>query len=533
MSGWSEAYNWVSSTVTTGAQYAVNTVSYTVDLAKGALNYTYSAVTNEKAHQIFKDAAWSFVENALPIMLMSYANDYAQQGISSYQEANPEAEMLNDGLTFLAWGVTTVNLAVKVNRFSRKIVKDSVIRLQAPSYSNESASALSDTDSLCKKDSQVCKEYGMRYALCSAISYYVEKAAINGIVFLPYGDYLVPIFQQLHDARFIMEAAMVGTCDGHLEVFNSTGLPVAIAGSRYALRSLVSNGVEYLVGIPSEYTDSALDEISMIYMMGVVAHAPKNIPVAGKVSLPDPVNLICMGSHLGVEIVVTGLTKKLPELLKDNKSVIPWGLVKQGIEFGFYHPGTQKLMHVVLPAEVLSMEAFVKSMGCYWKGVQNQVEQVFKYVRMAESSHLGQLGLNNEQVTKHLLKYKFNIPKFITCLVIFLIKNPDARNKLEHFKIFIAEYNVDRYLPKQEDTITAVTTEQTTAKAVKIKQPKKVADSEAEKELLRLAARDLNAKNSPAMFTDKKAVSQLIHRKGAKGVDNKKVVNQLLGGYEL
>lgn len=285
MGWWDEIKGWGSSlynnkplvnSVNSVGNYSYNTVLGMFELVNAAPKAVHSAVYHPKTRMVAGHVTRIIVEDLLPLVAVTYANDMIQRTGRDYCEDESDSALLSID-TAIQMGLGLLQLATWTYSVRKKMqiaVRMTVLTMEAGKAFNEVRKESPMTR--CIKEQCPILQF-LQGSIRDTISYFATEAAISLIGYIPYvGGCIAAVLSIHHHGRYIMTIVLPDLCNEHqvemLTEYSEQALSLGLGHA--ALTFLAVHGIEYLTHVPRSFYEAAIQQFMLLTTVCVAAHRP-------------------------------------------------------------------------------------------------------------------------------------------------------------------------------------------------------------------------------------------------------------------
>lgn len=477
--GWQEAWTKVKNGVGLLAEVVTNTVYYLCQQPAAAARASYAALTHDKTKRLAKHLLHVGVDDLVPIVLTSYLNDEIQRQGQAYAASSAEDDSYNPSQLYLQSALLFLVNAVALGYITRKkmefFVRMMAVNLEAADVAYEQNPSMT----LCQEE-ECSSLRKFKASNKDVISYFSTKIFIRLVGLVPtVGESVSYVLDLYHEGQYVA-TMMIPLCGRHQEQYlreypefalaqglmlqaTTTYVPVALEGLARAvtlgmtsfvpwavgsmtdhhMTNVVANfaaeTIESIPGLASIYYKNLLGKFLLVGQVMIASHMvlPPPVKKSTRNLPPDPIVIFVGFVDISFEVVLAGLKKLVPILLKrPEPSIIPWGEVITCIEQTWSNPWVDKAKPYLLPPMLQSGENFIKDplINRRWESIRTEVIAVLRGIEDARKTYLAQAAMKGPGLTALSVNFIWGIPKFLTRRLVEILKSDVSMAKVSDLR---------------------------------------------------------------------------------------------------
>ncbi|RAP37530.1 hypothetical protein B1207_04985 [Legionella quinlivanii] len=438
-----------NSTLTTVAKGLGNSahkvVSYGFKQMAVAPDLAYN-LTNSSVRSVYKNMGYILGRDVAPLVAASFITKLAVEQLRAlYTEDEEQLVSVNTGLTLLIGGLyvlgflyrakknveTTTHMLMHISDASKKFseagseLNGASFRVMAPPAPGAAPIPMT----ICQQQKCGFMEK-FKGSIENSITYWATRGLIWGISFIPYvGEMVSTVLLILYDGQFILAMAMPEHCNRHITAYLEENWELAASlgiGSRGVAFAFVE-GIFYLTGIPREHYQDVMLKFAVLMQIATATHMNLPPPVDETSRyVVDPLLLFGRGVSFVDGLIMEGAKKKIPEMLKQQKSTFNWERAGEIVQSCWSHPYLQKVIPWVAPSMFVSKTSFTNDplIKADWIAFRKGSPAVTKAI-IKTSKNLAVWAASSEPdiSAKALQKIK-GMPPFVTKIAMASLYNP-------------------------------------------------------------------------------------------------------------
>jgi hypothetical protein len=460
MGGW-EAWNAVKKT-TNGWRAALLNDTTVISTASGVLSFSYQTLTrlleqipavprvtrtilDPQIRKMMKGMARVVVEDVTPLAIAGWAHHCIQEWGREYLAKHPEEEWLS-AYTALQTGLCLLWIGNKVYGVRKTTQATVRILIQTMATSNR-FNHLNQTlpMTLCKDSPTPCS--GMRFLKGSfreLIEYGASVGAVTLISFIPIvGSPLYTAGTIYINGRYVTTLVLPTLCGPHQGQYlrEYPELALSLGLTHYYLTGYAVSLVEYYSGIPAVFFQSPVDKLFLIIQTGIASQITLPPPVRESQRFLDPLGAYERAIGFCFDTVVIGLKTQLPRLLKKNKmaSWLTGDQLIHAAEKVWCNPISDRLLKpLLLPRMLRSIDALKNDPVIPWEDFRRRCISAIDNTQKVHKYLLAQVAMTFPKITAELAKSLFDMPKWLTEILIDLMNNEKFMLSLSSYKNWLA-----------------------------------------------------------------------------------------------
>jgi hypothetical protein len=181
--------------------------------------------------------------------------------------------------------------------------------------------------------------------------------------------------------RYIAKTTMPERCPNHRDL--QTEYALALGLSHQGINVLVNLLLENTIGLPPAFCMRIIEQMMMLLHIALAAEMTPPYTAPGEQTFVyDPMEKFEDAVGWTSRVIVSGLKKQVPELLKQPGTSIDWRALFLKAKKIYYHPLTEKTKKILLPELLQSTEDFVKDpvVKQDWPSVQKGLDNSLSFI---------------------------------------------------------------------------------------------------------------------------------------------------------
>lgn len=408
-------------------RFGFNTVSGLVEQFPAVIKVGHSTFFHRDTRRIALQSARIFLEDITLAFVVNYVHDLLQNAGQAYLDEQGDYSFLSIymAMQLSLYLLTVLNSVYKTRKQAQIFVRTAVLNLEA-------SSTLVPVNQY--QPMTICREERcgkMKFTvgqLRGLSSFYVTEFSLAMLRFVPHaGNILAEILSVFHNGRYIQQTVMPEMCNEHQMIYLKEMCEYVLAlGINHAATSYaITWFMEKYTGVPATYYESYIKQFVLLFSISLAAHMRKPAPVRESSRLPDPVALFQEGSNLAFNVVVSGLRKELPPLLKKRSEGLPWGLWAAKAAAAWQHPVARYVEFFVVPRMLRSKRAFIQDpvIAPNWEGVRKTLIKAIDVIIKIQGKFYIKAAIKTPKKAAKLLHLALGIPKPLSEQLLTLMGN--------------------------------------------------------------------------------------------------------------
>lgn len=501
------------------ARFSYNTLIHFCEQVAALPKALYSAVMHPPTRTVASHLLRIAAEDVVPMALATYANNLAQHHGQAYLDARKEQDWWSID-TVLITGLYALHTAAWIYTTRKEmqfLVRTAVVTIEAPTLLN----AARQTPPMTVCVDEQCSS--LRYIQGTGrdtVAYVATQAALYLLNYIPVvGAPLATSLTVYHRGRYVLTVVLPEVCNRHqMEYLREyPELALSLGLSHWGASWIANTYIQSFTGIPTPLYAPAVIQMLLVAQISLAAHLHLPAPVKkSSRSALDPLTLYQDFIGFLFDVMSLGLKIKIPRMMKAQQSNnmkeflmnLPWSDWSGKGNRLWHHP---LLTHTLVPRLLHSRNAFLLDpiIEANWKNLQKTLIGTLKEIEKIADKRSVKFAGAAPNGTANAIWLMFGLPKFITKLLLQLITNEHAMQKLAAWRRDIEGIHVDIVIPLVVDP-TAIALNKPAPRVDD--DPKQPTTKLLQLTTSSLSARDVIQQKPKGALPGKPAASTVIHK---------------------